>query len=288
MASAIDASKPVSGTPTTSSVRDNFDFTEKELNELMRITEDNVTAGGSADALTATFVETVVLAEGVIVCVKATAANTTTTPTLNADSTGAFVITKQAGEALSAGDIAGAGHYCLFKYNATSAKWVLLNPKVSTDASTLGGVAAANYARTDTAETFANDVTVEGTLASDDLGGVERPVGFNVAAPSVQDSAYTLVLSDAGKGILHTNSTAYAWTIPPNSSVAFPLGTVVQLVNFGSGNITVTRGVGVTLRRFDGSGTTVADADVTLSGGSVCTIFKYTSDVWFIWGNGLA
>jgi hypothetical protein len=130
MASAIDITKPTTGSATTSSVRDNFTFAKDEINELMRTTEDLVTAAGTADALTANFVNDVVLVEGVTVCVKASSSNTSTTPTLNVDATGAKTIVNESGIALVAGNISGSKHYCIFKYDATDTVWVLMNPTI--------------------------------------------------------------------------------------------------------------------------------------------------------------
>ena len=130
MASGIDETKPVSGSATTSSVRSNFSAAKDEINELHRITEDSVTATGTVDALVADFTNDVTLAEGVTVCVKATGANTSTTPTLNVDGTGAVTIVKGNGEALIAGDIKGNRHYCIFRYDAANTVWVLMNPAI--------------------------------------------------------------------------------------------------------------------------------------------------------------
>jgi len=138
MASSIDATKPTTGTATTSSVRDNFTLAKTEINELMRATEDQVTAAGNADALTADFVTNVVLAEGVTICIKAASANATATPTLNVDGTGAKTIVKDSGAALVAGDIAGARHRLILKYDASNTVWVLINPAVT--ATTVGPI----------------------------------------------------------------------------------------------------------------------------------------------------
>jgi len=95
---------------------------------------------------------------------------------------------------------------------------------------------------------------------------------------------YTLVLGDANKHIYKSNTTAYAWTIPPNSSVAFPTGTVITLVNAGSsGAITVTRGSGVALI-LAGDGT---DSNKTLAAYGLATILKVGTDTWFISGAGV-
>ena len=128
MASSIDATKPTTGTATTSSVRDNFTLAKGELNELMRATEDQVTAGGTADVLTANFVNNVVLTEGLTICIKAALANTTATPTLDVDGTGAKTIVKNSGAALVAGNIAGSNHRLILKYDASNTVWILINP----------------------------------------------------------------------------------------------------------------------------------------------------------------
>jgi hypothetical protein len=67
---------------------------------------------------------------------------------------------------------------------------------------------------------------------------------------------YTLVLSDKGKLIEMDVSTANTLTVPPNASVAFPVGSIVTGVQQGAGSTTVTPGSGVTLRSKDGADTT--------------------------------
>ena len=287
MASAIDATKPVTGSATTSAVRANFAAAEAEIDELHRATEDSVTAAGTVDVLTANFTKDVILAEGVTVVVKAAGANTSTTPTLNVDATGVRTIVKDSGSPLAAGDIAGARHFCIFRYDLANTVWVLMNPATGGDSGTLGGIAPASFARTDIAETFDEAVTVNATLTVDDLAGTARPAGFNVAAIDTHNAAYTLVLADAGKMMYHSETNARTWTIPPNSSVAFPIGTVINFLNQSTGNITVARGSGVALYFFEGDGAVAPNANRTLDGSGVCTITKISSDGWAIWGIGL-
>ena len=56
---------------------------------------------------------------------------------------------------------------------------------------------------------------------------------YNVSTLNDQSSAYTLVLGDAGKTIRHpaSDNNARTFTIPANSSVAYPVGTVVTFIN---------------------------------------------------------
>lgn len=97
-------------------------------------------AGGTADALTATFAPAftaATLASGCpTVTVRAASANATTTPTFtpNAGVIPPATIVKGNGLPLAVGDIAGAGHWITLQWDATLAKWVLLNPATGVSA----------------------------------------------------------------------------------------------------------------------------------------------------------
>lgn len=65
-------------------------------------------------------------------------------------------------------------------------------------------------------------------------------------------TGYTLVLSDNGKLVTMTNSSANSITVPPNSSVAFPVGARIDIAQYGTGVTSVVAGSGVTIRSADG------------------------------------
>lgn len=89
------------------------------------------TAGGTADALTVTPTNAVAaVVNGMIMFVRAAAANATTTPTFAPSGLTARTITKQGGAALVVGDIAGAGHVLILQYKSADTTWDLLNPAV--------------------------------------------------------------------------------------------------------------------------------------------------------------
>lgn len=91
----------------------------------------NSRAGGTADALTGTYVPAIAaLTDGMTLYVRAASANATITPTFtpNSGTIAAKTIVKGAGSALVAGDIAGGGHWIELQYDATLDKWVLINP----------------------------------------------------------------------------------------------------------------------------------------------------------------
>jgi len=86
------------------------------------------TATGTVDVITATYSPALVLADKLMCAFVASGANTSTTPTFNANGTGAKTIVKQGGQALVAGDIPNALSVCILEYNLANTRWELLNP----------------------------------------------------------------------------------------------------------------------------------------------------------------
>lgn len=70
---------------------------------------------------------------------------------------------------------------------------------------------------------------------------------FNIAVNTQTNTTYTTVLADNGKLVTLANSAAIAVTIPPNSSVAYPVGAQINLVQYGAGQVTISGGSGVTV-----------------------------------------
>lgn len=87
------------------------------------------TAGGSSDAITATYTPALTaLVDGQLCFVRATAANVTTAPTFAPNGLTARTITRTGGAALAAGDIAGSAYEAMLRYNLANTRWELLNP----------------------------------------------------------------------------------------------------------------------------------------------------------------
>jgi len=76
------------------------------------------------------------------------------------------------------------------------------------------------------------------------LTGASIYYGFNTST----GSSYTLTLTDAGKVLPISNSSANTVTVPLNSSVAFPTGTAITLVQTGAGQTSITGASGVTIQ----------------------------------------
>ena len=96
---------------------------------------------------------------------------------------------------------------------------------------------------------------------------------------------YTLVLSDAGRCILHpaSDSTPRTFTVPLNTSVAFPVGTLIYFVNMG-GTVTITNSNIVYIA---GAPLPTASSHTLTSNRGLATILKVNTGEWIMWGEGL-
>ena len=123
-----------------------------------------------------------------------------------------------------------------------------------------------------------------GTLSNCTVDGTNS-VGYLNIPQNSQSAAYTLVLSDAGKSLYHpsADTTARIWTIPANSSVAFPIGTAVTFINDTSGG-SITISITTDTLVLAGAGTT---GSRTLAANGMATAIKMTSTRWMINGAGL-
>lgn len=97
------------------------------------------TGGGTADAITADFTPDISLTDGVTVIVRAQGANTITNPTFTPDGLAAKTIVKNSNTALIVGDIAGASHELILKYNSANDNWSLLNPAAGSHPGAVAG-----------------------------------------------------------------------------------------------------------------------------------------------------
>jgi len=64
---------------------------------------------------------------------------------------------------------------------------------------------------------------------------------------TTRNGSGTLVIGEAYAIVEVNSASAVTITIPPNSSVAFVVGTVIEIVQIGAGTVTAAAGAGVTL-----------------------------------------
>lgn len=123
---------------------------------------------------------------------------------------------------------------------------------------------------------FVSPGTSGNVLTSNGTAWTSAVASGGVSAPTVNaqtGTTYTLVLGDANNIVTATNASPVTVTVPPNSSVAFPTGTVVALQQGGAGNVTIDPGAGVTVNG--------ATANISLSAQyQWASLVKTAADAW--------
>ena len=87
-------------------------------------------------------------------------------------------------------------------------------------------------------DTILNKSTVDGTYLSDALNNLLNEV--EVSINNQNNTTYTAQLSDANNVITFTNVGAITFTVPANTSVAFPVGTELELIQMSTGQVSIT------------------------------------------------
>ena len=146
------------------------------------------------------------------------------------------------------------------------------NVVIGTTTPLAGAFTTLSATGTITANTFAG--TVDGTDA----------IGFRNIPQNSQSATYTAVLSDSGKHIFHpsTDANARTYRIPANSSVAYPIGTIIVFVNMSSNVVTIE--IITDTMYLSGNGT-IGSRSLALYGAA--TAMKMTATTWIISGSGL-
>ena len=104
-------------------------------------------------------------------------------------------------------------------------------------------------------------------------GGISAPLLINAQT----GTTYTFVLTDGGKLVTASNGSAQTYTVPPNSSVAFPTGTTITIIGIGAGKVTLAQGSGVKINS--------KDSEKAIDGQHASvTIIKTATDTWQLIG----
>lgn len=155
---------------------------------------------------------------------------------------------------------------------------------------TSGGVGAttAGGARTNlgAAASGANsDITslLESTLVASGGAIASNSIGFRgVPFPAQKTANYTFALADASSGAIFNNAALTA-TIPANASVAYPVGTVLPIVNLNASALTIS----ITTDTLRLAGTATVGSRTLAQWGQACAE-KVDTTTWLISGSGLA
>jgi hypothetical protein len=120
--------------------------------------------------------------------------------------------------------------------------------------------------------------TLVGRATTDTLTNktLTAPV-INLATNAQTGTTYTAVLADNGKIVEMNNASANTFTVPLNSSVAYPIGAQINLLQTGAGQTTVVATGGVTINATPG-----LKLRTQWSSG---TLIKRGTDTWVLLGD---
>jgi hypothetical protein len=130
--------------------------------------------------------------------------------------------------------------------------------------------------------TVTSAMILDGTIADADISTTAAIAQSKIADTTInaQAASYTLVLADKNKLVEVGNASANTLTVPPNSSVAFPVGSTLTILQTGAGQCTLTAGAGVTV-----NGTPGLKLRTTWSS---ATLIKRATDTWVALGDLVA
>lgn len=132
-----------------------------------------------------------------------------------------------------------------------------------------------------TAGTAVNLTTTQGSVTATQgsvINIVNQPLGTAIGTAATAGSVYPLVTSDAGKLLFCGGTASGTVAIPISSSQNFAVGQKVDLVQMGTGTVTVVAGTaGVTLRS--------TPSAVLRTQYSAASVIKIGTDEWLLMGD---
>jgi hypothetical protein len=140
-----------------------------------------------------------------------------------------------------------------------------------------GGTSGTVTVSIDTSVTV--DLTTAQTLTNKSLTDPK----INLAFDAQTGTTYTTVLNDNGQVVTMNNASANTLSIPTNASVAYPIGTQINVLQIGAGQTTiqaVTSGTTTILS----TGATAAAPKIRARYG-MATCIKSATDTWYVVGD---
>ena len=118
-----------------------------------------------------------------------------------------------------------------------------------------------------------SDFTAGEVLAANDLNDTfAAKVDYALPTNAQTGTTYTFTADDAERLTSSDNSSAVTFTIPPQSSVGWGANTVLRVVNYGAGALTVD----------GGSGVTVTNTATTIAQYGAAVAIRTGSDAWTV------
>ena len=162
------------------------------------------------------------------------------------------------------------------------------NAHVNATTGTVHGLTLNKVVTTDGSQTLTNK-TITGS--GNTLSGIAQASVTNLTSDlaakfplnvstNARTASYTLVLSDAQKVIEMNVATGNTLTVPLDSSVNFPVGTSILVVQTGAGQTTIAGASGVTVNSFIGL--------KIIGQWAGCTLIKRAANTWVAVGGLVA
>jgi hypothetical protein len=168
------------------------------------------------------------------------------------------------------------------RWNESTDKWEFTND--GTNYSTMAPIDSPTFTGTVTLPTgtVTSAMILDGTIANADISTTAAIAQGKIADTTInaQSASYTLVLDDKNKLVEMNSVSGNTLTVPPNSSVAFPVGSTLTILQTGAGQCTLTAGAGVTV-----NGTPGLKLRTTWSS---ATLIKRATDTWVALGDLVA
>jgi hypothetical protein len=139
-----------------------------------------------------------------------------------------------------------------------------------------GTITSSGTIAIDTATTV--DVSTAQTLTNKTLTDPKINLAFDA-----ETASYTAVLANNGQVVTMNNGSANTFSIPTNASVAFPIGTQINVLQIGAGQTTIQAVTsGTTTIQSTGAS---AAAPKLRARYSMATCIKAGTDLWYVVGD---
>jgi hypothetical protein len=136
-------------------------------------------------------------------------------------------------------------------------------------------------------------ITTSGTIAIDStvatLTGTQTLTNKTLTDPKInlafdaETASYTAVLANNGQVVTMDNASANTFSIPTNASVAFPIGTQINVISIGAGQTTI-QAVTSGTTTIQSTGATAAAPKLRVRY-SAATCIKAGTDLWYVIGD---
>lgn len=152
----------------------------------------------------------------------------------------------------------------------------LTSPTITTPALTLSTTSSTTSAR----------ISYDSTNKKIQVGDGSNTIDYassNLQLNAQTGTTYTFALSDKDKLVTASNAAAQTYSIPTNASVAFPVGTQINIIAIGAGQVTINAVTPAT--------TTIASTGATATAPklrtqySSGTLIKVATDTWYVIGD---